>query len=170
MSEPLYALLWNFADVLTMAREWALLIFGGQKSMQCSAHLEASSGPKAEGVPTSNKKGGGSGHCLLWGGLDKARNIVPTALLVRVQCFKKDLSKAVDGPSIRPIILLMITGSYFRRRKTPTAHNTSKQCISSLTSSYRIETKSNWLKFIYQRQSKCIWILQRKFTHKGKGY
>ena len=47
--------------------------------------LYASSGPKAEGVPTNNQRGRGSGPCRLWGGLDKARHIVPTALLVRVQ-------------------------------------------------------------------------------------
>ena len=31
----------------------------------------------------------------LWGGLDKSRHIIPTTLLV--QCFRKDLYKAVDG-------------------------------------------------------------------------
>ena len=39
----------------------------------------------AEGVPTNNQRGQRSGPCRLWGGLDKARHIVPTALLVRVQ-------------------------------------------------------------------------------------
>ena len=28
---------------------------------------------------------------VLWGGLDKARHIVPTALLVGVQCFRKGM-------------------------------------------------------------------------------
>ena len=56
--------------------------------------LYASSGPKAEGVPTNNQRGRGSGPCRLWGGLDKARHIVPTALLVRVQRFRNDLYKA----------------------------------------------------------------------------
>ena len=37
----------------------------------------------------------------------------PIALLVRVQCFGKDLYKAVEGP--RPIVPSMITGSFFRR-------------------------------------------------------
>ena len=46
--------------------------------------LYASSGQKAEGVPTSNQRGRGSGPTRLWGGLDKARHLVPTALLVRV--------------------------------------------------------------------------------------
>ena len=67
--------------------------------------LYASSGPKAEGVPTNNQRGRGSGPCRLWGGLDKARHIVPTALLVRVQRFRNDLYKAVKGPSTRPIVL-----------------------------------------------------------------
>ena len=69
--------------------------------------LYASSGPKAEGVPTNNQRGRGSGPCRLWGGLDKARHIVPTALLVRVQRFRNDLYKAVKGPSTRPIVLSM---------------------------------------------------------------
>ena len=77
--------------------------------------LYASSGPKAEGVPTNNQRGRGSGPCRLWGGLDKARHIVPTALLVRVQRFRNDLYKAVKGPSTRPIVLSMIAGSYWRR-------------------------------------------------------
>ena len=78
--------------------------------------LYASSGPKAEGVPTNNQRGRGSGPCRLWGGLDKARHIVTTALLVRVQRFRNDLYKAVKGPSTRPIVLSMIAGSYWRRR------------------------------------------------------
>ena len=59
--------------------------------------LYASSSPKAERVPTNNQRGRGSGPCRLWGGLDKARHIVPTALLVRVQRFRNDLYKAVKG-------------------------------------------------------------------------
>ena len=55
--------------------------------------LYASSGQKAEGVQTNNQKGRGSGPCRLWGGLDKTRHIVPTALLVRVQRFRNDLYK-----------------------------------------------------------------------------
>ena len=53
-------------------------------------------GPKAEGVPTNNQRGQGSGPCHLWGGLDKARHIVPTALLVREQRLRNDLYKAVN--------------------------------------------------------------------------
>ena len=49
-------------------------------------------------------------------GLDKARHIVPTALLVRVQCFRKGLFKTVEGPSTRLIVLTMINLSYCRRR------------------------------------------------------
>ena len=48
---------------------------------------------------------------------DKARHIVPTALLVRVQRLRNDLYKALEGPTTRPIVLSMITGSYFRRRR-----------------------------------------------------
>ena len=53
----------------------------------------------AEGVPTNNQRGRRSGPCRLWGGLDKARHIVPTALLVRVQCFRKSLEE-VNLPGI----------------------------------------------------------------------
>ena len=59
--------------------------------------LYARSGPKAEGVPTNNQRGGGSGPCRLWGGLYKARHILPTALLVRVQRFRNDLYDKRDG-------------------------------------------------------------------------
>ena len=71
----------------------------------------------AEGVPTNNQRGRRSEPCRLWGGLDKARHIVPTALLVRVQCIRKSLHKAVQGPSTRPIVVSMINGSYCRRRR-----------------------------------------------------
>ena len=52
--------------------------------------LYASLGPKTEGVPTNNQRGQGSGPCRLIGSLHKARNIVPTALLVRVQRLRND--------------------------------------------------------------------------------
>ena len=71
----------------------------------------------AAGVPTNNQRGQRSGPCRLWGGLGKARHIVPTTLLVRVQCFRKGLYKAVQGPSTRPLVLLMINWSYRRRRR-----------------------------------------------------
>ena len=79
----------------------------------CSTRsLYASSGPKAEGVPTNNERGRVSGPCCLLGALDKARLIVPTALLSRVQRFRNELYKAVKAPSTRPIVLSMIAGSY----------------------------------------------------------
>ena len=71
----------------------------------------------AEGVPTNNQRGRRLGPCRLLGGLDKARHIVPTALIVRVQCSRKGLYKAAEGPSTRPIVFLMINGSYCRRRR-----------------------------------------------------
>ena len=65
---------------------------GTSVKVGCATHsLYVSSGQKAEGVPTYNQRGRGSGPCRLWGGLDKARHNVPTALLVRVQCLRNDL-------------------------------------------------------------------------------
>ena len=61
--------------------------------------LYASSGLKAEGVPTNYRRGQGSGPCHLLGGIDKARHIVPTALLARVQFLRNDLNKSVKGQS-----------------------------------------------------------------------
>ena len=74
--------------------------------------LYASSGTKAEGVPTNNQRGRGSGPCRLWIGLDKARHIVLIALLVRVEGLRNDMYKAVRGTNTRPtcIVISMITG------------------------------------------------------------
>ena len=41
----------------------------------------------------------------------------PHPLLVKVQCFRKGLYKAVKGQSTRPIVLSMINESYCRRRR-----------------------------------------------------
>ena len=49
--------------------------------------LYSSSCPNAEGVPTNSQMGRELGPCRLWGGVDKARHIVQTALLVRLQRF-----------------------------------------------------------------------------------
>ena len=52
----------------------------------CAARsLYVSSGQKAEWDQTNSQRGRGSRLCRLWGGLDKARHVTPTALLVRVQ-------------------------------------------------------------------------------------
>ena len=96
-----------------------------------SRSLYASSGPKAEWVPTNNQRGRRSGPCRLWGGLDKARRIVPTAVLVRVQRFRNYLYKAVKGPSTSPIVLPMIAGSYWQRRRCFTIFEPDEMKISS---------------------------------------
>ena len=70
-----------------------------RKNKFCSAHLETSSGQSTESVWTNNQRGQGSGPCLLWGGLDKSCHIVPTALLFRVQIYRKDLNMDIEGPS-----------------------------------------------------------------------
>ena len=72
----------------------------------------------AEGVPTNNQRGQRSGPCRLCGGLNKARHVVPTALLVRMQCFRKGLYKTVEGLSTRPMVISIINGLYCRRRLT----------------------------------------------------
>ena len=59
---------------------------GTSIKVRCATrNLYPNSGSKAEGVPTNNQIGLGSGPRCLWGGLDKACHIVPTALLVRMQ-------------------------------------------------------------------------------------
>ena len=47
----------------------------------------------------------------------KVPSYSPHRLLARVQCFRKDLYNAVEGPNIRHIVLSMINGSFFRRRR-----------------------------------------------------
>ena len=96
-----------------------------------SRSLYASSGQKAERVSTNNQGGRGSGPCRLWGILDKARHIVPTALLARVQRFRNDLHKAVKGPSTKPIVLSMIAGSYWRSRRRLTIFEPDKMKFAS---------------------------------------
>ena len=98
--------------------------------------------PKAEGVPTNNQSGRGSGPCRLWRGLDKARHIVPTALLVRVQCFRNDLHKAVKRPSTRPIVLSMIVGTYWRRRRRLTIFEPDEMKFASPLTLFILKTRS----------------------------
>ena len=69
----------------------SVLLFCSIKVGCATRSLYASTCLKAERVPTNNQRGRESGPCRLWEGLDKARHIVPTALLVRVQRFKNYL-------------------------------------------------------------------------------
>ena len=80
--------------------------------------LYLSSGLRAVGVLTNNRRGQSLGPCHLCGGLDKARQVVPITLLVRIQ--RNSLYMAVEGPSTRYIVFSMIPGSYYpgRRRFT----------------------------------------------------
>ena len=75
----------------------------------CSSQTVTELTSDGTGVPNNNQRGRGSGPRLLWVGLVKSRHIVPTALLVRVQCIRSDMYKAVEGPSTRPIVLSMST-------------------------------------------------------------
>ena len=65
------------------------------------------SDPRAEGVQTKDQRRQeyGSCTCLLWGGLDNSLNIIPSALLVRVQHSWKNIYKSIKGLSIRHIVL-----------------------------------------------------------------
>ena len=130
--------------------------------------LYASSGPKAEGVPTNNQRGRGSGPCRLWGGLDKVRHIVPTALLVRVQRFSNDLYKAVKGPSTRPIVLSTIAGSYWRRRRRFTIFEPDEMKFASPLTLRSLVNKIT----VEDRVSDSLWniILKRYFTKFGQKF
>ena len=81
----------------------------------------------AEGVPTNNQRGRRSGPCGLWEGLDKARHIVPTTLLVRVQCYVRAHATfvyliydpclfVVENNAVRDKIenLCMVAGKYIK--------------------------------------------------------
>ena len=115
--------------------------------------LYASSGAKAEGVPTNNQKGRGSGPCRLWRGLDKVRHIVPTALLVRVQRFRSDLYKAVKGPNTRPIYsplddrwVILTTSQafyYFRSRRDEIRFFDPPKFVDKITVEDRV-SDSSW--------------------------
>ena len=116
----------------------------------------------AEGVPTNNQRGRRSGPCRLWGGLDKARHIVPTTLLVRVQCFRKSLHKALQGPSTRPIVVSMINGSYCRRRRRLTIFEPDEmkfgvEYVHNDNSVYsqNLKNKNFQLKLIFKNVLKC---------------
>ena len=63
-------------------------------SRLCSANLEGGSGPRTEGVPKQQDMTGNRTLSPL---------TMPTTLLVRVQCFRKGMYKAVEGPNTRPI-------------------------------------------------------------------
>ena len=76
--------------------------------------LCTSSGPRAEGVPTDNQRIRALYPLRRFG---QVQLYSPAALLVRVQHLMKDMYKVVEGRSTRPIVLSVITGSYFRRRR-----------------------------------------------------
>ena len=132
-------------------------------------NLYASLGPKADGVPTNNRRRRGSGLCRFWGGLDKARYIVPTALLVRVQCFRNDLYKAVKGQSTRHTVLSIITGSilttskafhYFqvRRDKTCFAFDPPYSLYKLISSkSYPLLTRLGTTEWKRKRSDTVLW-------------
>ena len=89
--------------------------------------------------PTNNQRGRGSWPCLFVGSLKKTRHIVPTALLVRVQCFRKDLYRAVEGPNTKLIDLSIITGSYFRRLRRLTIFKPDETKLASHLTLLRLD-------------------------------
>ena len=105
-----------------------------RQSKQSSVRLEARSGLRTTRFPTNKQRGRGSRPCVVSGSLDESRHIVPTDWLVRVQCFRKGLSKAVEGPSTGPIFLSMITELYLpRRRRLTTSEPDETKFASHLT-------------------------------------
>ena len=106
---------WGMHDFICM--DSAELFWTGRERKNSKRKYMSHIGPKAEGVPTNNQRGRGAEPCRLWRGLDKARQIVPTTLLVRVQRLRNDLCNAEKGPSTWPLVLSMIAGSYWRRRR-----------------------------------------------------
>ena len=86
-----------------------------RKSRLCSAQFVRQLRSKGCKSP-NNQKGQSSGPCRLCGGLEKVCHVVPTALLVRVQCSRKSLHMVVEGMSTRHIAILMFPRSYCRHR------------------------------------------------------
>ena len=92
---------------------------------------------------------------LLWGSFWKARFIVPTALLVRVQGAMKDMYKIVEGPSTKPLVLSMVTGSYLQRRRRLTIYEPDEMKFAAplMLPSFRLdlvqERVTNSFRYMY---------------------
>ena len=70
------------------------------------------------------------------------RHIVPYVLLVKVQCFRTDLYKTNEGPYTRLIVLSMITGSYFLRRRNLTIFETDETEFAAPLTLFYLKNKS----------------------------
>ena len=108
----------------------------------------------AEGVPTNNQRGQRSGPCRLWGGFEKARHIVPTALLVRVQCFRKKEK-------------IWVTASYFFRKmdqryKLPSIKKNTRLHIGLSIACTCISHLIIWCDTYYYEHLRdhCLWPLR----------
>ena len=97
-----------YTNIYSNIRVYQIYI-GTSIKVDCATRsLYASLGPKAKGVPTNSQRGRGSGPCRLWGGLDKARHIVTTALLVRVQRLRgqaQDLQSSRLSDDVEGVLL-----------------------------------------------------------------
>ena len=95
--------------------------------------------------------------------LDKARHIVPTALLVIVQRLRSYRYKAVKGRSTRPIVLSTITGSYWRRRVQYNRKETQYERLYRITvlDAHMQEHNTRWTKVTcsnkLRRHTQCHW-------------
>ena len=70
------------------AAKWAAPLFFRMGSC-ATRSLYASSGPKAESVPTNNQRGRGSRPCRLWGGLRQGLSYSPNRLVSQSATLKE---------------------------------------------------------------------------------
>ena len=88
----------------------------GHKSKLCYAQSVRELGSKGCGSPDLRSKWTWIGTLSLLRMFRQGPPYSPNTLLVRVQRLRNDLYKVVKGPSTKPLVLLMITGSYWQRR------------------------------------------------------
>ena len=93
--------------------------------------LYASSGPKAEGVPTNNQRGWGSGPCEPLRRFRQGPSYSPYRLVSQSATLKE---WSVKGFGTRPVVLSMITGAYWRCRRRFTIFDPNEmKFVSPLT-------------------------------------
>ena len=80
----------------------------------CSVNLPERTGLRAEGIQTNNQRGGGSGSISSWG----VWTVISSDSLVsrREPLYERSVQGCIRTLSTRHIVLLLITGSYWRLR------------------------------------------------------